>query len=80
MLLIPLAKCELLPQGGILQGQAVPGQECRPDQGDESRYQCSHEVAEHVIKGDNLMLEVIYGVFTEHDTRLRGPAELFKVP
>jgi hypothetical protein len=50
MLLISMVDRELLAQGRVLQGQVGPGQERRPEKGDERGYQCFHEVPERITK------------------------------
>ena len=49
-MLLPLADRERLAQGRVPHGQSGPGQKRRPKDGDESRYQCFHEVSESALR------------------------------
>lgn len=67
MLLIPLVDRELVAQGRVLDGWSGPGQNGRSWNGDESRKQCVHKVAELVIKEGQLALETTYKVVADHE-------------
>ena len=55
-------------QGGVLPGQAGPGQERGAQERDESEYHGSHEISKCITEDGNFVRQGGYEVFAEYDT------------
>jgi hypothetical protein len=55
----------------VLQGEVGPGQEHRPEEGEERRYLCFHEVSERIIMRGKFVREGRYGFLADNGRKRR---------